>query len=112
MKKMIYFIAITFFVCSANAQIIREAEPVDYHNIRTPSQIEVGAYRPREKEIDYIVEHSTNGELRDYAKMLNMKEREEAKLAGITLPEKLSDEILNDKEKLIEYIRSCYKFPY
>ena len=112
MKNLFYVLVVLMFAEFANAQLIREAEPVDYHNTRTASQIEVGKYRPDEKELNFVLEHYTDGELRNYARVLNMQQIEEAKAAGKPVPEKISEEILQDRAKLAEYIRSCYNLPY
>ena len=112
MKKISYFLIVMCFSDFASAQLIRKTEPVDFRATKTEAQIEVGQYRPQEKEINYILGHYTDGELRNYARALNMQEIETARANGEKIPEKLSEETLKSREKIGEYLRSYFKLPY
>ncbi|MDY6004583.1 MAG: hypothetical protein SPJ02_03430 [Parabacteroides sp.] len=112
MKIILSIMLLLAFSCSANAQLFKKTEPKFYAKEYTDAQIEVGQYRPMEKNIKYMLEHSTDGELRNYAKKLNAQEIAEAKAKGEPVPEKLSEETLKSRKKIGEYLRSYIKIPY
>ena len=112
MKIILPIMFLLAFSCSANAQLFKKTEPKFYAKEYTDAQIEVGQYRPMEKNIKYMLEHSTDGELRNYAKKLNAQKIAEAKAKGEPVPEKLSEETLKSRKKIGEYLRSYIKIPY
>lgn len=112
MKKIVFFLLAAVISNTADAQLFRKTEPVHYDRQSTDSQKRVGKFRPVEKDIDYILEHYTDGELRNYAKTLNTKAIETAKANGDPLPEKLSEDTLRNRKKIGEYLRSYFEIPY
>ena len=62
------------------------------------------------KEINYMVENYSTPELAKIAIQLNKAQTEAAKMNGSTPPAKLTKEILTDKEKIADYLRSQYNF--
>lgn len=110
MKKIIVNVAICCVLTNiAQAQIIRRSEPLAS---RTAAQVSVGQYRPMVKNIDYMLEHYTDGELRNYAKSLNQQEIEDAKKNNQPVPEKLDEDVLKSRKKIGEYLRSYINVPY
>lgn len=112
MKGIFSFILVAFFTFSAEAQLIRKTEPVDINAQRSEAQKVVGRYRPIEKNIKYMMEHYTDGELRNYAKILNKQQIDEAKAKGEPLPELLSEETLESRKKIEEFLRSYFGIDY
>ena len=112
MRKILYMLILLGLTSSANAQLIRKVEPVDFRSTRTEAEIEVGQQRPQEKNIRYILEHYTDGELRNYARALNMQEIESARASGSAMPEKLTEETLSSREKIGEYLRKHSEISY
>lgn len=108
MKVILYVLAANIFVFTANAQLIHKIEPVNINSQRTEAQREVGKYRPMEKNIEYMLEHYTDGELRNYAKALNQQQIDAAKAAKMQIPEKLSEETLKSRKKIGQYLRSYF----
>lgn len=109
MKEIICIAVCLIFANEAGAQLIRRTEPLAP---RTAAQISVGQYRPIEKNINYMLEHYTDGELRNYAKMLNKQEIENAKKNNLPVPEELSEDVLKSRKKIGEYLRSYFQIPY
>ena len=109
MKKLVFFLAFMIFANIADAQIIRRTEPLKKSS---EAQVTVGQYRPMVKNIDYMLEHYTDGELRNYAKALNRQEIESAKNEGREVPEELSEDVLKSRKKIGEYLRSYFNVPY
>ncbi|MBR1600936.1 MAG: hypothetical protein IJ677_05090 [Alphaproteobacteria bacterium] len=64
------------------------------------------------KEIAYMVENYSTPELAKVAIQLNKAQIEAAKMNGSKPPARLTKEILTDKEKIADYLRSQYKFSY
>ena len=64
------------------------------------------------KEIEYMVENYSTPQLAKVAIELNKAQTEAAKMNGSTPPARLTKEILTDKEKIADYLRSQYKFSY
>ena len=112
MKKILMLIAFTVFSVSANAQLFKKTEPKVFSKEYTSEQIEVGKYRQMEKEINYMLAHYTDGELRNYAKTLNEQAISSAKASGEPLPEKLSEDTLKSRKKIGEYLRTYFNIPY
>lgn len=64
------------------------------------------------KEIEYMVENYSLPQMAKAAIELNRAQTEAAKMNGSTPPARLTKEILSDKEKIADYLRSQYKFSY
>lgn len=64
------------------------------------------------KEIEYMVENYSTPQLAKVAIELNKAQTEAARMNGSTPPARLTKEILSDKEKIADYLRSQYKFSY
>lgn len=112
MKKILCLVITTIFACTAHAQLFQRINPVDIDNQRTPAQKEIGRHRPMEKNIDFMLEHYTDAELRNYAKALNQQQIDAAKATGAPIPEKLSEETLKSRKKIGEYLRAYFNIYY
>lgn len=115
MKKILLIIAMAFignYSSSANAQLFKKTEPKFFSKEYNDAQVKVGQYRPIEKNINYMLEHYTDGELRSYAKTLNEQAIKMAKEKGEPEPEKLSEETLKSRKKIGEYLRTYFNIPY
>lgn len=68
--------------------------------------------RPMNAHIRYMQENYSTEQMASYAARINSMERQNAIAAGKEPPEKLTPEILKDKEKIADYLRSRYKWSY
>lgn len=94
-------------VASAQTNMSRANEP----NIAPPEAI-ANLQNTQDSEIDYMVEHYSQPELAQYAVEMYKAEVRNAKLTGKALPPRPTREILSDKQKIGEYLRSFYKYSY
>lgn len=93
------------FAQEVNLKYVQEA------NVVAPSNV-AQAQRSTNNEIEYMIENYSLPELARYAVHLNKLQIKEAKLSGKVPPAKLTKEILSDRQKIGEYLRSFYKFSY
>ncbi|MBQ8672117.1 MAG: hypothetical protein IJ525_06320 [Alphaproteobacteria bacterium] len=78
-----------------------------------PSPVNViEAQHGSNKDIQYMLDNYSLPELARYAMNINKRAIKEAKIRNTTPPPKLTREILTDREKIGEYLRSLYKFEY
>jgi len=78
-----------------------------------PSPVNViEAQHATNKEIQYMMDNYSLPELARYAMNINKRAIKEAKIRNTTPPPRLTREILTDREKIGEYLRSLYKFEY
>lgn len=64
------------------------------------------------KEIEYMIQHYSTPELAKIAIQLNRAQTAIAKKNRQIPPARLTKEILTNKEKIADYLRSQYKFSY
>ena len=64
------------------------------------------------KRVEYMIENYTLPELAQYAVRMNDAQRNAAKLSGEQIPPRLTREILEDRDKIADYLRSQYKYNY
>lgn len=64
------------------------------------------------REIEYMVKHYSTAKLAKVAIDMNRAQTAAAKRNGTKPPARLTKEILSDKAKIAEYLRSQYKFSY
>ena len=82
-----------------------------YLNANEPSLTEIAKIQSgTNQEIEYMLDNYSLPQLAQYAVRVNRAQREAAKRAGTTLPPKLTREILQDREKIGQYLRSQYAF--
>lgn len=112
MKILFYCLLVFAITETAEAQVFRKTAPRNISAERTAAQIEVGQSRMMKKNIDYMLEHYTDGELRNYAKSLNLQAIDAANRHGEQPPAKLSEETLNSRQKIGEYLRSYFGIDY
>jgi len=127
--KHLLLILCTVFICrqATAINIISYAESEEENDETLTSLSNTNDISPEEvaknnlsseRELNYIINNYSDSSLRNYAKSLNNMEIASAKKLNkntngsdteeIAVPETLSEETLNDREKLIEYIRSQY----
>lgn len=104
------FLAVLLSICNASAQEV-DLDTVGQANVPSPRAI-AQAQRATNNEVDYMVEHYSLPELARYAIQINKLQIKEAQKSGTTPPAKLTKEILSDKQKIGEYLRSFYKYTY
>lgn len=101
---------------SAVTTIEKMVEPADLDNVMdayVPSPKKVAkAQFSENKRIQYMVDNYTLPQLARYAVQLNQAEINRAKVSGQKPPAKLTRTILEDREKIADYLRSHYKFTY
>lgn len=88
-----------------------DLKSVQQANVPAPQAI-AQAQRSANNEIEYMIENYSLPKLAQYAVHLNQLQIKEAKASGDTIPPKLTKEILSDRQKIGEYLRSFYKFSY
>lgn len=108
MKKFVCLALLCVLASVAEAQLFRKTEGVDLNVQRSNAQKVVGRYRPIEKNIEFMMEHYTDGELRNYVKALNQAQIDSAKANGEPLPEKLSEDTLKSRKKIEEFLRAYF----
>lgn len=80
-------------------------------NVPAPEDIaNIQVYSNR--EIEYMVKHYSTARLAKVAIDMNRTQTAAAKRNGTKPPARLTKEILSDKQKIAEYLRSQYKFSY
>lgn len=80
-------------------------------NVPAPEDIaNIQVYSSR--EIEYMVKNYSTAKLAKIAIDMNRAQTAEAKRNGTKLPARLTKEILSDKDKIADYLRSQYKFSY
>ena len=98
------------FASAAFAQEV-DLKNVQEANVVSPRNI-AQAQRSTNNEIEYMIENYSLPELARYAVHLNKLQIKEAQASGSEVPAKLTKEILSDRQKIGEYLRSFYKFSY
>ena len=112
MKKFLIAIFTILFISSANAQLFRRISPEAAKYEPSDAEITVGRYRPLEKNLDFVLETYTDGELRNYATMVNNLAIEQAEKNGEPIPAELSEETLKSRKNIENYLRSYFNIPY
>ncbi|MBO6281978.1 MAG: hypothetical protein J6N49_05570 [Alphaproteobacteria bacterium] len=79
--------------------------------VPAPSQI-ASIQLSTNKRIQYMIDNYTTPQLAQHAIQLNQAEIQAAKLSGQEPPAKLTRAILEDREKIADYLRDHYKFKY
>ncbi|MBR1824973.1 MAG: hypothetical protein IJ770_00095 [Alphaproteobacteria bacterium] len=114
MKKIIPFFVLSIvgcgIVCNANAQAT-DMNTVGDAYVASPAAI-AAIQNMQNGEIDYMIENYSQPELAQYAVEMYKAEVRVAKQKGTELPPKPTKEMLADKQKIGEYLRSFYKFSY
>ena len=100
-------LAICGFMNTASAQTDKSNEP----NIAPPDAI-TALQNTQNNEIEYMIEHYSQPELAQYAVEMYKAEVRNDKLTGKQIPPKPTREMLADKQKIGEYLRSFYKYSY
>lgn len=82
-------------------------------NSNVPSPREVGQIEAvSNRRIQYMIDNYTLPQLAQQAIQLNKAEIEQAKMDKKEIPAKLTREILEDREKIADYLRQYYKYRY
>ena len=113
-----------FLIASALILISIPATAEDFtRNLKTDIDSVQNAYVPAPKDVakiqlesnkrvEYMIENYTLPELAQYAVRMNEAQRNAAKLSGEQIPPRLTREILEDRNKIADYLRSQYKYNY
>lgn len=114
LKKI--FICIAVFLMSttyANALLGDGVDVRTVSNLNVPAPEDIADIQLySNKDIEYMVENYSTPELAKIAIRLNKAQTAMAKMNGTTLPQRLTREILTNKQKIADYLRSQYKFSY
>ncbi|MEE6207313.1 MAG: hypothetical protein VZR95_04590 [Alphaproteobacteria bacterium] len=76
-----------------------------------PQQV-AGVQLSANKRIQYMIDNYTTPQLAQQAVQLNQAEINQARISGQKPPAKLTRAILDDREKIADYLREHYKFKY
>lgn len=113
-KKFLFLtLALSLYASSAFALIGDgvDTRTVSDLNVPAPEDIaNIQLYSNR--EINYMVEHYSVPQMAKYVIDVNKAQIATAKMNGNPLPPRLTKEILSDKNKMADYLRSQYKFSY
>lgn len=80
-------------------------------NVASPTDISA-ILSSSEKDLQYMLDHYSDTELRNFAISLNNAQIIAAKQNNLPIPQKLSKETLNNREKIANYLRSLYDYKY
>ena len=113
--KNILILSLAFGLYIPSAQALLgdgvDLRTVEDLNVPAPEDIaNIQVYSNR--EINYMVENYSTAKLAKVAIDLNRAQTAAAKRNGVQPPAHLTNEILSDKAKIAEYLRSHYKFRY
>jgi len=117
MKLFTTIIALTItlyaYIPSAHALLGDGVDTKTVGNFNVPAPQDIAHIQLySNKEIEYMIKNYSTPELARKAIQINKTQTEIAKQNGTELPPRLTKEILSDKEKIAEYLRSLYKFSY
>lgn len=96
------------FINVASAQTVSGA---NIPNIAPPEAI-ADLQNTQDSEIEYMITNYSQPELAQYTIEMYKTAVRSAKLTGKELPPKPTREMLADKQKIGEYLRSFYKYSY
>lgn len=88
-------------VCAAETTDVNAAEP----SAAAPAENDI-MRQAKLDMVDYVLQNSTDAELVKEAKRIYLIEKNQARMRHTPWPPRLSKELLNDREKLCEYIKS------
>ncbi len=80
-------------------------------NVASPTDISA-ILHTSEKDLQYMLDHYSDAELRNFAISLNRAQIIAAQQNNLSIPQKLSNETLNNREKIADYLRSLYDYKY
>ena len=80
-------------------------------NVPSPREV-VNIEASNNRHIQYMIDNYTLPQLAQQAIQLNKAEIEQAKADKKAVPAKLTREILEDRDKIADYLRQHYKFRY
>lgn len=118
MKFALYVFAFILTIQSSFAGEITRGVPdvspkisVGNANVASPTDISA-ILHTSEKDLQYMLDHYSDAELRNFAISLNKAQIVAAKQNNLPIPQKLSKETLNSREKIANYLRSLYNYEY
>lgn len=118
--KAIKILLLTVIFCFggklALSQDIETEQEVDLdtignYNVPSPNDV-AKAQLPLDREVQYMLDNYSLPQLAQYAVQINKSQIAAAKRSGREVPAKLTKEILSDREKIGEYLRSIYRYRY
>ena len=113
--KNILYLGLVLGLCTSSAFALVgnevDTRTVADLNVPAPEDIaEIQAFSNR--EINYMLQKYSTPQLAKTAIEINRAQIEAAKKNGTTPPAKLTEDILTNRDKLADYLRSQYKFSY
>ena len=96
---------------SVKSETAEKKLEVPYINTASPTDI-AKIQNSARREIQFMLDTYSDAELQAYAKRINKQAIKNAKENGKTVPPKLSKEILSDRKKIGEYLRSFYDYEF
>jgi len=112
-KFFIYVVVFVMGISSAKALLGDGVDMRTVSDLNVPAPEDIANIQLySNKDIAYMVENYSTPELAKIAIKLNKAQIAMAQKNGTTPPDKLTREILTDKQKIADYLRSQYKFSY
>ena len=108
MKLPVLIFSIMLISNLCQAADISQTETLYAPKPKDVAQAQLSTY----KDVEYMVENYSLPELARVAIRINKVAIAQARKNGTTPPAKLTREMIQDREKLADYIRSQYKFTY
>ncbi|MCQ2734961.1 MAG: hypothetical protein MJ212_03300 [Alphaproteobacteria bacterium] len=116
MKQFLLASALILIISPAMSEDFTKNLKTDITNVNeanVPSPKDIAKIQlESNKRVEYMVENYTLPELAQYAIRMNEAQRNSAKLNGTQIPPRLTREILEDRNKIADYLRSQYKYTY
>lgn len=119
MKYLLSTFVLSLLLCQnvAAGEITRGVKPeakkisAGNANFISPTDI-LETTRPMEQDVQQILNTYSDAQLRQYVVALNKSQILAAKQAKTAVPAKISNSVLQDREKMAEYLRSFYQYKY
>ena len=114
LKNALYLsLALGLYTSSASALIGEGVDTRSVADLNVPAPEDIAEIQAaNNREINYMLEKYSTPQLAKEAIQLNRAQIEAAKRSGVTPPARLTEDILTDRNKLADYLRSQYKFRY
>ena len=114
LKNALYLsLALGLYTSSALALIGDGVDTRSVADLNVPAPEDIAEIQAASnREINYMLDNYSTPQLAREAIRLNKAQIAAAQKSGITPPARLSKEMLSDRNKLADYLRSQYKFSY
>jgi hypothetical protein len=106
-------LALSLYAGSAHALIGDGVDTRTVSDLNVPAPEDIANIQMySNREINYMVKNYSVPQMAKYVIEVNKAQIATAKMNGNPLPPRLTKEILSDKNKMADYLRSQYKFSY